>query len=63
MVEQRDRLGDIEVDLMMGKAHKSALLVLTDRTTLLTKIRESYLEESPANGPGRSSISLVGYSF
>ncbi|MDZ7694810.1 MAG: IS30 family transposase [Balneolaceae bacterium] len=40
VVEQRDRLGDIEVDLMMGKAHKSALLVLTDRTTLLTKIRK-----------------------
>ncbi|MDZ7689631.1 MAG: IS30 family transposase [Balneolaceae bacterium] len=36
VVEQRKRLGDIEVDLMMGKAHKSALLVLTDRTTLLT---------------------------
>ncbi|MDZ7693183.1 MAG: hypothetical protein U5K69_19025 [Balneolaceae bacterium] len=62
MVEQRDRLGDIEVDLMMGKAHKSALLVLTDRTTLLTKLRESYLEESPANGPGHHR-SAFGYSF
>lgn len=36
VVEKRERLGDIEVDLMMGIAHKSALLVLTDRATLLT---------------------------
>ncbi len=40
VVDQRTRLGDIEVDLMMGKAHKSALLVLTDRTTLLTKLQK-----------------------
>ena len=39
-VEKRERLGDIEVDLMMGKAHKSALLVLTDRTTLLTRLQK-----------------------
>ena len=38
VVEQRTRIGDIEVDLMMGKNHKSALLVLTDRATLLTAI-------------------------
>src|SRR5699024_9831428 len=31
VVEERERLGDIEVDLMVGKAHRSALLVLTDR--------------------------------
>jgi len=40
VVAKRSRLGDIEVDLMMGKAHKSALLVLTDRTTLLTKLQK-----------------------
>jgi len=40
VVEKRERLGDIEVDLMMGKAHKSALLVLTDRATLLTKLQK-----------------------
>lgn len=40
VVEERTRLGDIEVDLMMGRAHKSALLVLTDRTTLLTKLKK-----------------------
>jgi len=38
IVEQRSRLGDIEVDLMMGKDHKSALLVMVDRATLITKM-------------------------
>jgi len=40
VVDKRERLGDIEVDLMMGKAHKSALLVLTDRATLLTALEK-----------------------
>ncbi|MBF7092919.1 IS30 family transposase [Flavobacterium sp. ALJ2] len=38
VIEQRKRIGDLEADLMMGKNHKSALLVLTDRTTLITMI-------------------------
>ena len=38
IIEQRKRIGDLEADLMMGKYHKSALLVLTDRTTLITMI-------------------------
>jgi IS30 family transposase len=40
VVEQRKRIGDLEADLMMGKDHKSALLVLTDRTTLITMIEK-----------------------
>ena len=36
IVDQRKRIGDIEVDLMMGSNHKSALLVMTDRATLVT---------------------------
>lgn len=40
VVEQRERIGDIEVDLMMGKDHKSALLVMTDRTTLITMLEK-----------------------
>ncbi|WP_397445745.1 IS30 family transposase [Polaribacter sp. R77954] len=38
IIEKRQRIGDLEADLMMGKDHKSALLVLTDRTTLITMI-------------------------
>jgi len=40
VVDERARIGDIEVDLMMGKNHKSALLVMTDRSTLITMIEK-----------------------
>lgn len=40
VVEERSRLGDLEIDLMMGKAHKSALVVITDRATLLTSLNK-----------------------
>ncbi|MGK0322305.1 MAG: IS30 family transposase [Psychroserpens sp.] len=40
IVEQRSRIGDIEVDLMMGSNRKSALLVMTDRATLVTMIEK-----------------------
>ena len=40
VVKQRSRIGDIEVDLMMGSNHKSALLVMTDRATLVTMIQK-----------------------
>lgn len=38
VVEKRNRLGDLEGDLIMGKGHKSALLVTTDRATLKSTI-------------------------
>jgi transposase, IS30 family len=38
IINKRKRVGDIEVDLMMGKNHKGALLVMTDRTTLKTQL-------------------------
>jgi IS30 family transposase len=34
------RLGDIEVDFMMGKNHKVALLVMTERLTLYTCLQK-----------------------
>ena len=40
VVEERTRLGDLEGDFMVGKAHKSALLVITDRATLLTRLKK-----------------------
>jgi IS30 family transposase len=39
-VDKRRRIGDLEVDLMVGKAHKGALLVITDRSTLLTHLNK-----------------------
>ena len=38
IVEKRRRFGDTEVDLIMGKNHKSALLVTVDRATLMTTL-------------------------
>ncbi len=38
VVNNRERLGDVEVDLMMGKDHGSALLVMTERSTLITTL-------------------------
>jgi transposase, IS30 family len=38
VVEDRKRFGDVEVDLVMGKNHKSALLVTVERSTLHTTI-------------------------
>lgn len=37
-MDERKRFGDLEGDLIMGKGHKSALLVTTDRATLKTTI-------------------------
>jgi IS30 family transposase len=46
IVSKRKRVGDIEVDLMLGKSHKGALLVMTDRATLNTRIKKLQTKES-----------------
>lgn len=46
IVETRQRIGDIEVDLMMGSNHKGAILVLTDRATLHTRLKKLMSKES-----------------
>jgi IS30 family transposase len=38
VVESRNRIGDIEVDLMTGKKDGPPLLVMTDRATLITTL-------------------------
>jgi IS30 family transposase len=35
IVDEKNRFGDLEVDTIIGKNHKSALLTITDRTSLL----------------------------
>lgn len=40
VVEKRRRFGDFEVDLVMGKNHQSALLVMLDRASLITFINK-----------------------
>lgn len=46
VVSKRERIGDIEVDLMMGKNHKGAVLVMTDRATLQTRLKKLPSKES-----------------
>jgi transposase, IS30 family len=46
IVEKRTRLGDLEVDLMIGIKHRSAILVCLDRTTLKVKLRKLRSKES-----------------
>jgi IS30 family transposase len=40
VVKQRKRPGDIEVDIMIVSNHRGALLVITDRVTLHTKLHK-----------------------
>lgn len=39
IVQKRNRIGDIEVDLMLGRNRKGALLVALDRATLQTHLK------------------------
>lgn len=54
VVTQRKRTGDIEVDFMMLKSPKGALLVLTDRETLHTKLHK--LENRNSNTVSKTMI-------
>lgn len=38
VVEKRNRVGDLEIDLMMGTKHKPGLIVITDRSTIETDL-------------------------
>ena len=38
LVEKRKRIGDVEVDLVLGKNHQPGLLVITDRASLQTSL-------------------------
>lgn len=40
LISKRERPGDMEADLMIGKDHKSALLVITDRFSLQTYLHK-----------------------
>ena len=46
IVQKRTRAGDIEADFMVGKNHKGAILVLTDRTTLHTHLHKLKTRQS-----------------
>jgi IS30 family transposase len=54
VVKQRKRPGDIEVDFMIGKNHKGALLVMTDRANLHTKLHK--LENRNSNTVSKTMV-------
>ncbi|GEJ39754.1 IS30 family transposase [Flavobacterium psychrophilum] len=39
-VEKKERFGDLEIDLVIGKDHKGALLTINDRTTGVLKMKK-----------------------
>ena len=45
-VEQKERFGDLEIDLVIGKNHKGALLTINDRATGMVKIAKVESKES-----------------
>jgi IS30 family transposase len=47
IVNKRKRIGDTEVDLMMGKHHRGALLVVIDRATLKTSLQKVATRDAP----------------
>ena len=45
-VENKERFGDLEIDLVIGKDHKGALLTINDRATGMVKIAKVESKES-----------------
>ena len=56
IINKRRRIGDIEVDLMMGKNHKGAVLVMTDRASLITRLHKLKNKTSAAVNQGIFTI-------
>lgn len=64
VVEEKERLGDFEADLVIGKNHKGALLTVVDRVT--GQLRMTKLKSKEANEVSLALIKLlsnVGYTI
>lgn len=46
VVEEKTRIGDLEIDLIIGKDHKGALLTINDRANGMLKMRKIEAKES-----------------
>jgi len=57
VVDARERIGDWEIDTIIGKKHKGALLTLVERKTKLTLIRK--LEKKQADLVAEATIHLL----
>nr|WP_157609390.1 IS30 family transposase [Psychroflexus torquis] len=56
-VELRDRIGDLEVDLIIGKNHNQAILTINDRSSGVLKMKKVSSKES--KGEGLAIIDLL----
>lgn len=57
IVEKRERFGDLEIDTIIGKDHKGAILTINDRATGYLKMRK--LDSKEAQSVEKASLELV----
>ena len=57
IVEQKQRVGDVEMDLVIGKDHKGALLTINDRATGMLKM--GYVESKEAAVVQAKAVELL----
>ena len=57
IVEKKERFGDLEIDLIIGKGHKGALLTINDRVTGMLKM--AYLKNKEAKEIELKTIELL----
>lgn len=57
IVDKKERFGDLEIDLVIGKDHKGALLTINDRATGLLKM--AYIKNKEAKEVAQKTIELL----
>lgn len=57
IVDKKERFGDLEIDLVIGKNHKGALLTINDRATGLLKM--AYIKSKEAKEVSQKTIELL----
>lgn len=57
IVDKKERFGDLEIDLIIGKAHKGALLTINERTTGMLKM--AYIKSKEALEVQLKTIELL----
>ena len=53
--DEKKRFGDFEIDTMIGRNHKGAIMTTNDRCTHLVLIRRLAGKEAPPRWPARQS--------
>ena len=58
IVEQRERIGDLEIDTIIGKNHQGAVVTINDRVS--GKVKMQKLESKNAEQLAQATIALLG---